>query len=188
MILKLLATAIFASAALGAVAQQSDDIAMRTPNMEFEYVTGNNLTTANSVEFKYTLDAYSDNSAVKLVFEEEHFIGGELSQKWSLFQQNYKRVYEQTIGLSGSTVEILKPIIFNAVNKINGYYKKTVRKGEVSTDEAAKVLNHVFDCANLACFESETQGIENEIKTAKTINEMVRVFDSIHINYHYNKQ
>ena len=107
-----------------------------------------------------------------------------MANKWSLFIQNYKHEYEQTVGLSNSSVEIIKPTVFNAVNKVNNYLKKALKKKDIDTAKAYACLEHVLNCANLICYEENTKDIETEIKNAKSPEEMVKVFDSIRIVYH----
>ena len=165
-------------------AQETNDIAMLINVSANSAPTESSPSASGNVEAKYTLDSYGSTSGLKNAFEAEHFLGGETSLKWNLFQQNYKRVYEQTVGFSGSSVEILKPTVFNAVNKVNNYYKKLVNNNPENKEEATKVLNHILDCANLLCYEEDTKRIETDIKNAKTNQDIVLVFASIHINQH----
>jgi len=170
----------------GISAQQLADIAMRTGDNSSSGVPAGSSAPAAAarVEVKYTLDAYGSTSSSSMAFEEEHFLGGETTAKWSLFQERYKRVYDQAVGLTGSTVEIIKPTLFNAVNKINGYYKKALKKGEISKEEVSSILNHILDCANLLSLEEDTKNIETDIKAAKSVDDMVRVFASVRIVKH----
>jgi hypothetical protein len=165
-------------------AQETKDIAMLINVSTTNTSTESNSSTSGNVEAKYTLDSYGSTPSLKNAFEDEHFLGGETSLKWNIFQQNYKRVYEQTVGFSGSSVEILKPTVFNAVNKVNNYYKKLVNNNPENKEEATKVLNHILDCANLLCYEEDTKRIETDIKNAKTNQDIVLVFASIHIIQH----
>jgi len=182
MIKKILSIALLICAfAELASAQQTNDIAMLT-NVSANSTTSE-ANTANA-EVRYTLDSYGSTSKLKTAFEDEHFLGGETSLKWNLFMQNYKRVYEQTVGFSGSSVEIIKPTVFNAVNKVNNYYKKLLNANSANKEEVAGILNHILDCANLLCYEEDTKRIEAEIKNAKNGPEIVQVFAAIRIAYH----
>ena len=182
MIEKSFFTILFLAASLAFYAQEAPEIAMRADRL----TSSTNIATTSSlavVEAKYILNASGGIPSPEIVFEEKHFMGDELSKKWSAFQQNYKRVYEQSVGFSSSTVEIVKPTIYNSVNRVNNFYKKALRKGEITESETKKTLNHLLDCANLLCFEDNTENIESEIKQAKTIEDIIRIFASIRINY-----
>jgi len=167
-----------------ASAQQTNDIAMLTNVSTNSTASEVNTATSANVVARYTLDSYGSTAKLKTAFEDEHFLGGETSLKWNLFQQNYKRVYEQTVGLSGSSVEIIKPTVFNAVNKVNNYYKKLVNNKKADKEQITSALNHILDCANLLCYEEDTKRIETDIKNAKTDQDIVLVFASIHIIQH----
>jgi len=164
-------------------AQQTTDLAMRTNDNKTDNLDINSSGTSNN-SAKYTLESYGGNTNTQSVFEDEHFLGGTTTIKWNQFLKNYKRVYEQTVGLSGSTVEIIKPTVFNAVNKINNYYKKIYKNEALNREAITLSLNHILDCANLLCYESDIKKIEQEIKNAKDTKEILLVFDSIKIIYH----
>ena len=53
------------------------------------------------------------------MFETEHYLGSDITGKWNTFIQNYTHEYDVTIGFTDSSVEILKPSIYKAVNKVN---------------------------------------------------------------------
>lgn len=133
---------------------------------------------------RFTLEAFDSEQKLKSPFMEEHFLGDKMSYKWTLFMQNYKKIYEQSVGFSGSSVEILKPIIFNAVNKMNNYIRKSLKKNSISPDDASNELSHVLDCANLLCYETDTKKLEDEIKMAKSPEQLIQLFKSIQIIKH----
>ena len=170
--------------AILSMAQQPDLVAMKSSVPKVSDEKSNNNSTNNRSSAKYTLECYGSESVLKNTYKEEHFLGDEMANKWSLFIQNYKHEYEQTVGLSNSSVEIIKPTVFNAVNKVNNYLKKALKKKDIDTAKAYACLEHVLNCANLICYEENTKDIETEIKNAKSPEEMVKVFDSIRIVYH----
>ena len=51
-------------------------------------------------------------------------------------------------------------------------------KGLVSKDEATTIMNHVLDCANVACFEPDTEAFEQAIDNAETREDIIRVFQN----------
>jgi hypothetical protein len=142
----------------------------------------NNLSGPEEVNLYnkgYVYEVYDSISSSKSVFEEEHFLGGKLSEKWNSFNQNFTRVFDVKIGLSKSAVEIQKPSVYNAVIKVNNYYKKAVRKGTISKDEAEHKLSHIFDCANVICFSYNTSDFENAVKNVKSPEDIISLFDKV---------
>ncbi len=182
---KILFFLVCVSFVLPVFAQQNEVLAMRA----VETATGNDVKTGTEAvsqtnAIKYILESYGNSKKLAVTFSEEHFLGEEISGKWNLFMQNYRRVYEQSVGFSNSSIEIVKPMIFNAVNKVNSYCKKMARNGNYSQNELTIMFGHVLDCANLLCYEEDTRNIEADIKAAKTPEQIVEVFKCIQINYH----
>jgi len=161
----------------GAFAQQNHVLAMNTP------VTGNEsgeaIKTPNEEIFVF--EVYGTIPAPKAMFEEEHFLGEPLSSKWTAFNQNYTRVYDVSIGFSDAAVEIVKPVIYKAVNKVNKYYRKSTQSGFVSKEEAINKVTHILDCANVLCFEDNTASFEKALNKAKTPEEIISLFNKVTI-------
>ncbi|GAT63062.1 hypothetical protein [Paludibacter jiangxiensis] len=136
-------------------------------------------TTESRTHYLFTI--YGSIPNPKVSFEEEHFLGGELTAKWNAFNQNYTHVYSVSIGPSTSNTEIVKPAVYNAVNKVNAYYKKAVKKGLVSKEEAIRKLNHIFDCANVICFDDQSEPFEHAVSKANSPEDIISLFDCVDI-------
>lgn len=172
------------SVLLNTYVHADDLIAMKT-----EKTTESNSPVSVSTEVKkitFQIDVYSKPDYKPSAFEETHFLGPEITPKWNDFQQKYKIIHEQSVGLSGKTVEIVKPTVYGAVNKINNHLKKSLRKGEINQSEVVRIMDHVLNCSIELYSEPDTSLIEKEIQSAKNIAELVNVFNSIQIIYHLN--
>lgn len=130
---------------------------------------------------EYVVIVYNDIPTHEVLFEESHFLGGEFTQKWSIFGQIYTRVYDVKTGFSNSSVEIQKPAIYNAVIKINTYLKKGLKSGSFSKDEVSQKLTHILDCANVIFFDDNVSDFENDARKAKTPEDIIQLFDSVTI-------
>lgn len=135
---------------------------------------------------QYQIDVYTKTDYKPALFEEAHFLGPEIAVKWNNFQQKYKVVHEQSVGLTGKTVEIRKPAVYNAVNKINNYLKKSLKKGEITKSEVIRIMDHVLTCSIELYSEPDTLAIEKDIAASKNIADILNIFESIKINYHIN--
>ena len=125
---------------------------------------------------EYTYTVYGEIPTAKTAFEETHFLGGELTAKWNTLVANYTHVYDVSVGFSDSGTEIVKPAIYNAVMKVNKHYKKALRRKQVSVEEAARELSHIFDCANVLCFEDDTRDFEASVSACDTPEDIVTLF------------
>ena len=137
----------------------------------------------NSPTEKFVYSVYGEIPTAKATFEEEHFLGNPLTNKWNTFIQNYTHIYDMSVGFSGSTVEVSKPAIYNAVVKVNKYYKKAVRKGTVDKNVAIQKLSHILDCANVIYTEAETAAFEQAVSETKEAEEIIALFDKVELKF-----
>ena len=132
----------------------------------------------------FIFDVYGEIPTTKPVFEAEHYLGSDITGKWNTFIQNYTHEYDVTIGFTDSSVEILKPSIYKAVNKVNKYYKTAVNKHQVSRDTAITSMAHILDCANVICFEQDTQTLEQALRSADRPEAIIALFDKVKLRKH----
>ncbi len=129
---------------------------------------------------EFTLEVYGGEIPnVKPAFEEEHFLGGEITKKWNTFLCNYTHTYEVEVGLSSSGTEFRKPAVFKAVERVNKYVKKSYKSQHMTKEEAIRIMSHVLDCANIICLESDTAALEEAAGDANTAEEALAFFDHI---------
>lgn len=129
---------------------------------------------------EFTLEIYGGEIPnVKPAFDEEHFLGGEITKKWNTFLCNYTHTYEVEVGLSSSGTEFRKPAVFKAVERVNKYVKKSYKSQHMTKEEAIRIMSHVLDCANIICLESDTAALEEAAGDANTAEEALAFFDHI---------
>ena len=129
---------------------------------------------------EFTLEVYGGEIPnVKPAFDEEHFLGGEITKKWNTFLCNYTHTYEVEVGLSSSGTEFRKPAVFKAVERVNKYVKKSYKSQHMTKEEAIRIMSHVLDCANIICLESDTAALEEAACDANTAEEAFAFFDNI---------
>lgn len=129
---------------------------------------------------EFTLEVYGGEIPnVKPAFDEEHFLGGEITKKWNTFLCNYTHTYEVEVGLSSSGTEFRKPAVFKAVERVNKYVKKSYKSQHMTKEEAIRIMSHVLDCANIICLESDTAALEEAAGDANTAEEALTFFDHI---------
>lgn len=129
---------------------------------------------------EFTLEVYGGEIPnVKPAFDEEHFLGGEITKKWNTFLCNYTHAYEVEVGLSSSGTEFRKPAVFKAVERVNKYVKKSYKSQHMTKEEAIRIMSHVLDCANIICLESDTAALEEAAGDANTAEEALAFFDHI---------
>lgn len=128
---------------------------------------------------EFVFPVYGEIPVAKVEFEEEHFLGDAIAKKWNTFLKNYTRVYDVEIGLTDSGSEIRKPAVFKAVERANRYVKKACRNKMMDTDKAITIMAHILDCANVICFDDNTEAFEKKAKEAKTGEDVIDLFSRV---------
>ena len=131
---------------------------------------------------EFTLEVYGGEIPdVKPAFEEEHFLGGEITRKWNTFLCNYTHTYDVEVGLSASGTEFRKPAVFKAVERVNRYVKKNFKSHHMTREEATRIMTHVLDCASIICLENDTAALEQAAGDTRTAEEALAFFDQIRL-------
>ena len=112
---------------------------------------------------------------------EPHFLGDEIARKWTAVNELYLRKGEVSVGFSTSYTETVKPSVFNAVCKMNNYYKKAVNKGMVEKEDAREQFSQILDCALAAFQYDETENFESALKKTKEPEQIIQLFNSVKI-------
>jgi len=127
-----------------------------------------------SFEFR----ASDNNNELKAISSEmigEHFLGKLVAEK--LYLLNSKYTYEVPIvpGNPQTRTMIRKPVIYDAVKKIERYLKKSVKKGELTTETASAEFNKVLDVA-FNVLTAETASFEKAISETNDANSLTNLF------------
>lgn len=134
---------------------------------------------AGSPKTEYTFAYYGEIPVVKPLFQEDHYLGTGISEKWNTFLQNYTREYSVSVGFTDTSFELVKPSIYKAVQKVNKYYKKALRKKQISQEEAIVGMAHVLDCANVMCFDDNTGAFEEAVKDCAEPQDVIALFEKV---------
>lgn len=126
----------------------------------------------------YEFRASSTDDDLKNISSEmigEHVLGKIVSEKLFLLEGKY--VYQVPIipGNPQTRTVIRKPVIYDAVMKIERYLKKSVKKGEMTTEVASADFNKVLDVA-FNVLTAETTDFEKTIKETNEITQLTNLF------------
>ena len=152
---------------------QAQDLAMADTK---EKPSGSYITN-ELVLMNYGLDLSHNN----LKEYPKHQLGDEVAKKIYATQKIYVRHHQNNIGFSDNVIEVYKPIIYNAITKLESYFKKAVRKNEMPVSTASKEFSHCLDIAYLAYYENNTEPFEKALKKVKTPEDLLTVFNSIQV-------
>jgi hypothetical protein len=133
-------------------------------------------------EFKaYPRDSYLNNISKELAGE--HPFGDLVAKKIYLFNEFYTSEEPLFPGNPATKTIIKKPIIYDAVKRIERDLKKSVKKGETSVSEASSILNTVLDVA-LNIQTEDTRDFEKAIGNAANTKSKIELFTKmVRLNY-----
>lgn len=164
-------TTIFFLLTVGEIAAQ-DALALAFPGD-----TKTNKSNAPALpvfEFRASSAEFDLNSVSKDMIG-EHDFGQTVSEKLYLLETKY--TYEVPIipGNPQTRTMVRKPVIYDAVKKIEKHLKKSVKKGEISAEVASSDFNKVLDVA-FNVLTAETESFEKTIAETNNPNLLTNLF------------
>ncbi|MEI8047122.1 MAG: hypothetical protein WCI92_07065 [Bacteroidota bacterium] len=121
---------------------------------------------------------YSHNYELEKITSEtagEHLFGDEIAKKMFLLSEKYTSQVELIPGNPQTKTVIQKPVIYEAVKRIEKYLKKSVKKGTISIDPAIYTLNKVLDVA-LCIRNADTKNFEAAIESSDSDDKKIDLF------------
>jgi hypothetical protein len=142
--------------------------------------TGDTKTTKVAVAElpSFEFRASDNNNDLKAISSEmigDHFLGKLVSEKLYLLEAKYTYQVPIVPGNPQTRTMVRKPVIYDAVRKIERNLKKQVKKGEVSTEVASNEFNKVLDVA-FNVLTAETTSFEKAITETNDVNLLTNLF------------
>ncbi len=133
--------------------------------------------SGKTFEFKNTL---SDTSRVKIDYtlSGRNYFGDIIARKMYLLEKTYTYIEKGTPMSPSDKTIVQKPVIFYALKKLTGYYKKEVKKGHI---EQADAIDKIYRDLNIgfAIFTQDTDKLEDYLRGIKKPEEIAETFDNI---------
>ena len=108
----------------------------------------------------------------------DHPLGDYIARKLYLLKKTYTYIERPTPTSPGQKTIVTKPSIYNSLQKLNRHYKKQVKNGTISEEEARMKLNQYLDVA-ISIFIENTESFEDELRKAKKPDEISEVFSMV---------
>jgi hypothetical protein len=132
-------------------------------------------------EYKFIFRYSVDEESLCSINDEEladHPLGDNIARKLYLLKETYTYIELPTPTSPGEKTIITKPSIYHSLQKLNRYYKKQVKGGDMSEEEAKMKLNQYLDIA-ISIFIENTESFEDELRKARKPNEISEVFSMV---------
>ena len=108
-------------------------------------------------------------------FIEKHYLGDDIALKMYRVKDTYTYIEVGSPSSPGDKTQVNKPAIYYAIKKLNTYYKKQLKKGELDQNEVYKKLTRYLNIA-YSIYNEDTSMLENELRSAKKAPEIDKVF------------
>lgn len=127
----------------------------------------------------FTFDYMEDKLDASEIFEGDlrrHPFGQAFSEKMLLLSEAYTYQEEPTPLNPAPALNIEKLAIYNSVKKLNAYYKKSAKKGNMGQSEAKERLQKVLDIALCVRYQ-DTIKFEEALDNAKGTEAIAAIFE-----------
>jgi hypothetical protein len=128
----------------------------------------------------YIFKVYNSKEKAKGEIE-QHYMGNEIAEKWTIFNELYLHKGDITIGFGTSYIETAKPSVYNAVCRMNSYYKKAINKELIQFEDAKQQFSWILDCALAALQYDDTEKFERTLSKMKDPQQIIQLFNSVKI-------
>ena len=115
-------------------------------------------------------DSHLDPGALK-----SHYMGAAISKKFQLLQESYTWTQEASATAPGDKTVVEKPSIYYALKKLSNSYKKRIKKGEISKEDALDELTKALDIGLSIRYQS-TDEFEAKLKGLRSPEEIAYMF------------
>lgn len=151
--------------------------------LAISYVTCAQTTGGDKFHFRYLEDKL-DQSSVDDQRAGNHFLGQDIARKMYMLQENYTWIQEGTPTNPASMRMVDKPAIYNNIKKLERFYKKGIKKGEISEDRAQEEFGQILDIC-LLIRNQKTATLEDTLDALKNEEDIVSLFTrQIELNYY----
>jgi len=122
----------------------------------------NNLADTNAFTYNYS-------------FMDKHYLGDDIAQKMYRVKETYTYIEAGTPSSPGDKTQVKKPVIYYSIKKLNTYYKKQLKKGELDKTEAYNRMARYLDVV-YSIYNEDTTMLEDELRSAKKAPDIDKVF------------
>ena len=132
-------------------------------------------------EYKYCFRSLVDEESLYKIEDEElksHPLGDYIARKFYMLKESYTYVERATPTSPGEKTIVVKPSIYYSLQKLNKYFKKQVKDGIMTEEEAIKELSQYLDIA-ISIVVENTESFENDLRKAKKPDEISKVFSMV---------
>jgi len=127
-------------------------------------------------QFIFSYNKSELNSINEELVMREHFLGNEIARKLRLFEDSYTYMQESDVSQLSTTV-VEKPSIYYSVKKMEKFYKKAIKAGTITVEDATAQFDHILKIA-LNIRHQETDNLEDILWKVKEPIEIATLYQN----------
>ncbi len=116
-----------------------------------------------------------DDSNVNMASVGEHHLGSDIAVKLELLKDTYTWKEEGTPNSPTAKTVVEKPAIYYSLKKLDKYYKKAIKGGDMTTEEAVEGFTKALDIALFIRYQ-ETQAFEDKLRELKEESDIALLY------------
>lgn len=108
-------------------------------------------------------------------YEKKHYLGAEFTKMFFALKEQYVYIPEKTSINMDPSPTTEKPAIYNSVKKLDRHYKKLLKKGKISKEEAMEKLTRIVSVGYSIRYE-DTAVLEDMLWNIKDVEKLAALF------------
>lgn len=129
----------------------------------------------NNAKFEFEDRSYEMEETQVPDFVKSHYLGLEFRRGFYLLDEQYTYEIEPTATDPNPAPEIEKPAIYKGIKKLDKYYKKQLKKGLMSEDQARDELSRIL-AIGFSIRYQDTETFEQLLWEKRKPDEFIQVF------------
>ena len=107
-----------------------------------------------------------------------HYLGDDIAFQMYMLKKTYTYVEEGTTTSPGEKTVVLKPTIYNSIKNLSRLYKKEIKSGALTTEQATENLSKHISIA-MCVYAQSTEKMEDALRKAKTIQDIESIYSRV---------
>ncbi|MEQ8687792.1 MAG: hypothetical protein RIE86_20975 [Imperialibacter sp.] len=116
-----------------------------------------------------------DDSSVNMAAVGSHYMGSDIAVKLELLKDSYTWKEEGTPNSPTTKTVVEKPAIYYSLKKLDKYYKKAIKKGDVTEEAARDEFVKALDIALFIRYQ-ETAAFEDKLRELKEESDIALLY------------
>lgn len=116
-----------------------------------------------------------DDSSVDMATVGNHYLGDRIAKKLELLKSSYTWKEEGTPNSPTTKTVVEKPAIYYSLKKLDKYYKKAIKDGQISESEALDQFAKALDIALFIRYQ-ETKAFEEKLRELKEESDIALLY------------